>query len=132
MADTSVTTPPSRQATNLEGFVIGGVGAVAAWVVLGVGVGIGYGLAAVIASWSGQPLQPLSWAQVAARGPLGVAAMFGMAGFLIEVLRFQGPPRGGRFFKAWSAAGPLRCRLLLVLSAAAIGIGLFAGLWWEA
>ena len=56
--------------------------------------------------------------------------MFAMAGFLIEALRFQGQPREGRFFRAWAAAGPLRRRLFMVLGVAALGVGLFAGLWW--
>jgi hypothetical protein len=126
----STARPPSRQATNLEAFVIFGAGILTAWAVLVVGASVGYGLAAVSAPWSGLPLQPLSLGRLLARGPVTVAVTFGMAGYLIEALRFQGQPGDGRFYRAWSAAGPLRRRLFLVLGAAAVAVGLFAALWW--
>src|SRR5262245_55583688 len=104
MADAVSTGPPSRKATNLEGYVIGGVGVLTALAVLVAGASAGYGLAAAVAHSTGQPLTPLSRARLGEPGPLSVAGMFAMAGFLIEALRFQGQPREGRFFRAWAAA----------------------------
>ncbi|MGL6096289.1 MAG: hypothetical protein ACRC7O_10900 [Fimbriiglobus sp.] len=116
-----------RKATTAEAFVIGGAGVLIAWVCLAVGVVAGFGAAGWIAGSS----VPIRWTRLTGDGSLGVAVLFGMAGYLIEALRFQGPPRPGRFFRAWAAAGRLRFGLFVVLAVAAVGIGLFAGLWWS-
>jgi hypothetical protein len=126
---TATTDPgPPRQATHLEAAVLFGAGVVKAWAVLLVGSAVGYGLTAVVTGrFEWPPVRP---AGISSFGPLGVVVPFGMAGFLIEALRFQGRPRPGRYFRAWAGAGRLRQRLFVVLGVAAVGIGVFAGLGW--
>jgi hypothetical protein len=124
-------TSQQRQAMNLEGFVLCGMGVLKAWAILLVGSAIGYGLAAVIAWRSEWPLVQLSWVRLGSSGLPSVVVPFGMGGFVIESLRFQGQPRPGRYFRAWTSAERLRCQLFLLLCAAAIGVGVFAGLGWS-
>ena len=119
--------PPWRQATNLEAFLLGGAGVLLAWAVLAAGWLVGYATTAVIGSWIGRPVLPLSWARFTEGASVVAVVMFAMGGFLIEALRYQGPPREGSYFRAWRAAGPLRLRLYLLLGAGAVLLGLLAG-----
>jgi hypothetical protein len=129
MMNADVDSAPRRQATNLEAFTAFGVGALKAWAMLLAGSVVGYGLAVVVAWWSGWPLVELSWERLSASGwHTVVVLMYAMAGCQIEVLRFQGQPQPGRFFRAWASAGRLRSRLFLVLGMAAIGVGVLTGL----
>lgn len=86
MPEAVSTAPPARTVTNLEGFAIGSTGALFALAVLVIGAGAGYGLAVAVARSTGLPLTPLSWTRPGERGPLSVAGLFAMAGFLIEAL----------------------------------------------
>lgn len=82
------------------------------WVALAVGWSLGFGLAHLL----GRPRDWTTWQ---------LLIPFGMAGYLIEALRFQGGPREGSFYRAWNRAGRLRRTLFLILTASAFLLGLF-------
>jgi hypothetical protein len=110
---------PDRKATNAEGLAIGGAGIVIAWGTLLVGTAAGFGVAALCGgSFSADRIGVLTGDVLP-----GLALLYAMAGFLIEMLRIQGTPRPGRSFRAWKAAGRLRLSLYALLALVALGIG---------
>ena len=106
------------------------VGVINAWLALAVGVAAGYGVGATVAWLAGLPFQPASWTRLTTRGPVSVLVLYGMVGFLVECLRFQGGPSGRPGLAGWSAARRLRFGLLACLAGLASCVGLYAGLWW--
>ncbi|MGL4419037.1 MAG: hypothetical protein ACRCZF_00090 [Gemmataceae bacterium] len=124
MAETAVES--GRRATNAEAYVIGGAGVLLAWAVLVICAAAGYGTTVALAG----PVTPLPLGRLVGSGSAAVVVLFGIAGFLIESLRFQGPSRSGRNFRAWAAARRLRLGLFAVLAMTAVGVGVFAAVWW--
>lgn len=105
-----------------------GAGFLKAWAILLIGAAIGYGVGALFGWRLGWPLTHPSCIRLNSPGALNVVVMFGLGGFVIEILRFQGRPGKGHYFRAWSSAAGLRRRLYLVLGAAAICVGMFTAL----
>ena len=103
-------------------------GAIKGWLALAIGIGLSYGVGAVISSFAGLPYEPPSWNRLATRGSSSVLMLYGMAGFLVECLRIQEAVGGRPGLAAWSAARRLRFRLLACLACMAVGVGLYAGL----
>ena len=121
---------PAR-VTHAESAAMLVLGFLKVWFVVGVGAAAGYGLAFLVGPPLSLAVQPLSWERLLSRGPLGVLGHFSLLGPLIEVLRVQGGPADGRWLFRWRGARRLRPWMLVCVGAAAVGVGLFGGLWWS-
>jgi hypothetical protein len=115
--------------TNAQAGLLTIVGALKSWLALALGVASGYGVGATVAWLAGVPFQPPSWTRLTTSGSGSVLVLYGMVGFLVECLRFQGGPGDRPGLAGWSAARRLRFRLLACLAGAALCIGLYASLW---
>jgi hypothetical protein len=118
----------AKRLSNAGGLLLLGIGVLKAWLLLAVWSVVGYGLAAAITAALGLPFMPVWQLWFEANNGIPMLGIFGIAGWVIEIARVQGKPRGGSVFHSWAAAPRLRLVLFALVGIAAVGVGLFAGL----
>src|SRR5262245_26175473 len=116
-ADTQTRDTPNHL-SNAGGLLLLCTGVLKGWIVLMLGSLVGYGLAAAISAAFGLPFMPVWQLWFEANNGIPMLGIFGFAGWVIEIVRVQGEPRGGSIFYSWAAAPRLRFFLFTLLGIA--------------